>query len=246
MSKYYIASCVFTWHYPQLSQRAQAYAEKQGLTVVRCCVPKYKLEHFTGHMPAAYQDTWAALPDSGDFVAGDTVYTLCHNCSAIIEETKPGVTVKSLWELMDEDPDFSYPDFTGHTMILQDCWRAFDRTAEQDAVRSLLKKMKITVVEQEERREKTDFCGVSTLRPAPPRNLKLAPQRFVHNANVQGKFEDCTPEEQKRRMTEYCQRFNGKEVVSYCPYCMEGLLLGGARAKHLAELAFNQFETYRK
>lgn len=30
MSKYYIASCVFTWHYPQLSQRAQAYAEKQG------------------------------------------------------------------------------------------------------------------------------------------------------------------------------------------------------------------------
>lgn len=50
MSKYYIASCVFTWHYPQLSQRAQAYAEKQGLTVVRCCVPKYKLEHFTGHI----------------------------------------------------------------------------------------------------------------------------------------------------------------------------------------------------
>ena len=47
-------------------------------------------------------------------------------------------------------------------------------------------------------------------------------------------------------MTEYCQRFNGKEVVSYRHYCMEGLLLGGARAKHLAELAFNQFETYRK
>ena len=70
-------------------------------------------------------------------------------------------------------------------------------------------------------------------------NRKLSersPERFVKNA--EGKFRDCTPDEQKQIMTEYCRQFENRKVISYCHYCHEGLLLGGAEAFHLAELLF--------
>ena len=134
------------------------------------------------------------LPDSGDFQPGDTVYSLCHNCSAILEESKPGVIVTSLWEYIAADGSFPLPELTGRTMILQDCWRAFDRTGEQDAVRTLLQRMGVSITELPDNREQTNFCGVSVLRPAPPRNLKLAPQRFSRNANAQDKFRPYTPD----------------------------------------------------
>lgn len=103
MNTYYIASCVFTWHYPELSQMIQQYMTAHGIQVVRCCVPKYKLPHFTGLMPDSYKEQWQSLPDCADFQPGDTVYSLCHNCSAILEESKPGVTVTSLWEYIASD-----------------------------------------------------------------------------------------------------------------------------------------------
>ena len=234
---YYIASCVFTSRFPKLSEQIQEYIrERHNMEIVRCCVPKYRIKQFEEQMPEGYRDDWKALPDTGDFASGDTVYSLCHNCSAIIEETKPGVTVRSLWELILSDSEFRYPDYGHQKMMIQDCWRAKDRRSEQEAVRELLHRLNIDVVEQEDNYEKTDFCGNSLFRPAPVRNLKLAPHRFVENA--QGKFGDYTLEEQREIMQEYCKRFQANKVLVYCHYCLEGLKLGGADGVHIASLLF--------
>lgn len=234
---YYIASCVFTSKYPELSKVIQRYIhDRYGMPIVRCCVPKYNLQDFTERMPEDYREKWADIPDCADFQSGDTVYSLCHNCSAILEETKPGVNIKSIWELILSDKSFTYPDYHGQTVIVQDCWRAKDRTEEQDAVRELLEKMNFSIREIPENREDTDFCGVSVYRPAPKRNLKLAPHRLVENAA--GKFIPHTKEEQTELMQNYCERFGAEKVATYCHYCQEGLELGGADAKHLASLLF--------
>lgn len=234
---YYIASCVFTSRYPALSERIQAYVkERHHIRIVRCCVPQYKLKRFEDALPAERRDAWCALPDTGDFSAGDSVYSLCHNCSAIIEETRPGVNIHSLWELILSDPAFPYPDYGHRVMTLQDCWRAKDRRTEQDAVRALLAKMNIDTVELTDNYERTDFCGNSLYRPAPSRNLKLAPHRFVEEA--QGKFEPHSVEEQRQLMQEYGERFQTDSVVAYCHYCVEGLELGGIQATHIARLLF--------
>ena len=87
---------------------------------------------------------------------------------------------------------------------------------------------------------RTEFCGISLYRPAPVRNIKLAPKRFVENAA--GKFNDCTAAEQKKLMVDYCRPFQGKRIVDYCHYCQE---LGGADAIHLAALLFGS-ESSRK
>lgn len=235
--EYYVASCVFTSQYPQTSRKIQQYIKDRfGMPIVRCCVPKYKRKEFTEKMPADYQEEWSSLPDSGDFQPGDTVYSLCHNCSNIIEETKPGVRVVSLWELILSDESFQYPDYGNVKATVQDCWRAQERLSEQKAVRSLLEKMNIDVVELQDNYDKTDFCGVSLYRPQPERNPKMAPLHYVEKA--EGKFLPHTPEEQKSLMEEYCRQFRTDRAVCYCHYCLEGLLLGGMNAKHIADLLF--------
>ena len=238
MKKYYIASCVFTSGYPDLSAAVQEYVKRRfGLEVVRCCVPNYKLREFEARMPEGdLRDRWCALPDSADFNEGDEIYSLCHNCNNIIEETRPGTSVRSLFELIDGDDDFPFPDFHGLKVTVQDCWRSRDRKNEQDAVRSLLKKMNIVCIETDNNRDRTEFCGVSLYRPQPPRNPKLAPKHYVEGA--EGKFLPHTPEEQTALMREYCRRFDTDKVVCYCHYCEEGLKIGGADARHLAELLF--------
>ena len=234
---FYIASCVFTTKYPELSKTIQRYIhDRYRMPIVRCCVPKYDLQRFREQMPEDYRDNWDSIPDCADFRPGDTVYSLCHNCSAILEESKPGVNIKSIWELILSDEGFAYPDYHGQTVTVQDCWRAKDRVEEQDAVRALLRKMGLDVRELPENRMDTDFCGVSVYRPSPQRNLELAPRRFVENAA--GKFLPHTKEAQAALMRDYCKRFTTEKVVAYCHYCVEGLALGGADVKHLASLLF--------
>lgn len=74
--------------------------------------------------------------------------------------------------------------------------------------------MNFEIQELPENRGNTDFCGVSVYRPAPKRNLELAPRRFVENA--EGKFIPHTKEEQIALMQEYCKRFHIEKVVAYC------------------------------
>lgn len=238
--KYYIASCVFTAQFPELSIGIQEFVKSRyGLTIVRCCVPKYKIADFENRMPeGAIRESWKRLPDSGDFQAGDEIYSLCHNCNNIIEEMHPGVRVHSLWELLDQDQDFRAPDHHGLQVTIQDCWRSKDRSDEQTAVRNLLRKMNIDFQETDCNRENTDFCGASLYRAQPPRNPKLAPKHYVEGAK--GLFVPHSEEEQIHIMKEYCRQYQTDTVVCYCHYCLEGLKMGGVNGKHMADLLFKE------
>lgn len=237
-NSYYIAACVFTSQFPQLSRQIQQYIENRfSMPIARCCFPQYKLKEFEEKMPEGIlRDTWSHLPDHAPYHPGDTVYSLCHNCSNIIEEMHPDVTVKSLWELILNDRQFPFPDYSGMKVTVQDCWRARERRDEQDAVRELLKKMNIAFVEAPQNRENTRYCGSSLLRPQPPRNPKVAPRHYV--AEAQGLFIPHTEEEQVALMKGYCGTLETETVVCYCHYCLEGLLQGGKDGRHIAQLLF--------
>lgn len=114
--------------------------------------------------------------------------------------------------------------------------RQHDNAAEQTAVRHLLQRINIRTIELPQNRERTTYCGISTLRPAPKRNLLLAPKRFVHNAP--GLFRPHTPEEHISFMQNYCRQITTPAVVAYCHYCTQGFKLIGQNNHHLAELLF--------
>lgn len=238
-NKYYIASCMFTWKLPATSIKIQNYikAAFPDIKIIRCCLTNYRVKENTARIDdEAARTVWQNLPPFAEFAADDVAYSLCHNCTNIISEQHEKTTPLSLWELIDTDKNFAFPDYGGQKMTVQDCWRSREYADEQNAVRSLLKKMNIECIELAENRGNTDFCGSTLYRPQPAKNARFAPKHYVEQAA--GKFLPHTEEEQLAIMKKYCERFGGGKVVCYCHYCLEGLLQGEADAKHIAELLF--------
>lgn len=211
-------------------------ASSSDLSIVRCCVPGWKKQIYEDKMPEGiFSENWKKLPQSQVFELADAIWSLYPNCMNITEEWRNVREVHSLWELIDNDKDFPFPAYSGMRVTLQDCWRMRDRNATHDAVRSLLTKMNIEYIEVPMNREKADFCGKSLYRPQVDRNPKLAPKHYKEN--IEGLFKEHT-EEQIQIMKEYCSQYKTEAVVCYCHYCLEGLLAGGVKGIHVAELLF--------
>lgn len=236
-TSYYVASCGFTWRHREVSRRIWEYMDRRWkFPIVRCCVPGFKVAYYEEKVLPPCREDWKNLTHSTDFQPGDTVYYICHNCANILEESKPGVEVKSIWELILTDDSFPYPDYGGREITVQDCWRSRERLTEQKAVRELLRRMNFRLVELEENFDKTDYCGSSLYRPQEPRNPRLAPIHY--DLEAKGKFLPHTEEEQKALMEDYCRRITTEWAVCYCHTCLEGLEEGGVQGKHLAQLLF--------
>lgn len=236
--EYYVASCLFTARFPKTSLAIQQYIAKQSrIQMVRCCIPNFRIRENAERInDGGARTTWEALPTSADFQPGDRVYSLCYNCTNILDKQHEGLQLMSLWELIDGDPDFVFPDYSGMKVTVQDCWRSRDRAQEQEAVRHLLEKMNIGYVELKDNREHTDFCGSTLFREQPAKNARYAPKHYVEQAA--GKFLPHTQEEQIEEMKRYCSQFTTDTVVCYCHYCLEGLLQGGVDGRHIAHLLF--------
>ncbi|MBR1821887.1 MAG: hypothetical protein IJ769_09730 [Clostridia bacterium] len=242
MKSYYIASCLFTARFPEVSLAIQKYIDaRYSMDVVRCCIPNFRVKPNEERIPEGEaKAAWRALPTHAELKPGDTVYSLCHNCTNIVGEQHAGVQALSLWELIDRDEAFVYPDYSGLVATVQDCWRSREQKAEQDAVRSILRKMNIQYVETEKNRGDTDFCGSTLYREQPAKNAKYAPKHYVEQA--EGKFLPHTEAEQIEIMREHCSHYATDTVICYCHYCLEGLLQGGVDGRHLAHLLLPGFE----
>ena len=133
----------------------------------------------------------------------DTALVVCNNCAAIIEENTQA-DIQFLWQVIDNDPDFQFPDYHGEKMTIQDCWVSFEKRYVQDTVRSLLKKMNIEAVELSENYEKTKFCGVNLLSPCTESNAMLAHKRYVEQ--FPHMFTPMKPEEQVSHFKKHCEQ----------------------------------------
>ena len=234
--KFFVASCVFTEEYPELSRKVQKYISEKNLPIIRCCVPNFRVADCDNRVPEDFRDDWKKVKHYEKFPAGSTLISICHNCSAIYEESRPEIQRESIWELILADKSFKYPNFGGEKVTIQDCWRSKENLAEQKDVREILRRMNFEIVELEENFSRTKFCGYSLYQPQPERNAKLAPKRFVENAV--GLFQEHTQQEKENLMREHCAQIETEKVVAYCHYCVRGLKLGGKKTFHLAELLF--------
>ena len=127
--KFFVASCVFTEEYPELSRKVQKYISEKNLPVIRCCVANYKVEEFENRMPENYRDEWLSIEHYREFPSGSTMVSICHNCSAIFEERHPEINLQSIWELILEDENFNYSNYHGEKITVQYCWRQKENLA---------------------------------------------------------------------------------------------------------------------
>lgn len=214
--QYYFPSCKFTQMKPETSEKIKQFMETYGVRVAGCCRPGHKV--LTG---------WDV-----------TAITICETCSIIVRENRPGAKNISLYEFIDGLADFPFPDYNGEAITLQDCYRAKNKDAEKAAIRSVLRKMNVKVVELPGTDEELRFDGGFLFAPISPGNLQLAPCRF---GEIQKDVMVKSPEEIDTWLKEYCGRFTTERVACYCNSCYTGLKQGlpeGKSAVHVAELLF--------
>lgn len=213
MAHYYFPSCKVTAQFKEPSMRAREYIKaKYGIDPIGCCRPNHQ-----------------------KLRAEDTAIVVCNNCAAIIEENTEA-SIQFLWQVIDQDPDFRFPNYHGEAMTIQDCWVAFEKREVQDTIRSLLRKMNITVVELAENHEATKFCGVNLLSPCSESNAKLAHKRYVER--FPHMFTPMEPDEQTAHFQKHCEQITTEKVVCYCKFCTDGINAGGKKGIHLLELLF--------
>ncbi len=166
----------------------------------------------------------------------DTALVVCNNCAAILEESSNAGKIEFVWELIDQDENFPFPDYHGEQMTVQDCWIAVEKRKVQDTVRSLLRKRNIDVVERPENHEKTRFCGVNLLAPCTKSNAQLAHRRYVEEGSHM--FTPMSEEEQRAHFRAHGSQIMTDKVVCCCKFCRDGINRGAKTGIHLLELLF--------
>jgi Fe-S oxidoreductase len=149
----------------------------------------------------------------------DTAIVLCLNCARVIEAYAEYGDIEFVWEIINRDESFVFPDYHGQRMAISDCHLAKDRRNVSEAVRSLMKKMNIEIVELEHNFEQADHC---------------ASQEIV------GYHRDSpmSAEEQREYFTNRYKDVPADTIVSYCKYCNEGVGMSHKFPKHILELLF--------
>lgn len=105
MSRLFLPSCKVKAKYQYASERLRKYLEeKEQVHTVGCC------KAFCGRAAAE-----------------DSAVVICNNCAAIMEESSAVQDIAFVWNIIDRDPEFQFPDYHGERMTIQDCWRAYEK-----------------------------------------------------------------------------------------------------------------------
>lgn len=146
---------------------------------------------------------------------GTQIINTCAGCDRRYRQLYEGISTISLWELLVESQTFSFPDYNGRKMTVQDACPTRDQKRVHDAVRALLKRMNISLVEPEKTRDKGTCCGDSFYGVLPV-------------------------EEVKEKMMKRALEMPVDDVVVYCVSCCKSMHIGGKKPRYMIDLLFGE------
>ena len=213
MSEIYFPSCNFTAASPAAAEKIREYLE-QKMPVAGCC-----------------------RTDALDYPPGSTAIYFCQACRETLEaRAGERFSLLNLFQYLDGDSSFPWPDYAGLTVTVQDCWRDRAHPEIFSAVRNVLRKMNVAIVEMAENRENSHFCGNLHFESS---SRELAEQLQAYGEKPLYQL----PEEvQRLAMEEQVKKLPREFTVTYCNRCKAGILLGGGKAVHLLELAAGTYQ----
>lgn len=148
-------------------------------------------------------------------LGGATIINNCAGCDRRFRNDYEGVKTISLWEILDSIELLPLPQYHGLNVSVHDSCSYRRRPEVHDAVRSLLKKMNIEIIESEFSRENSQCCGDNFYGLVP--NEKVI-------------------EMQKRRAAQFpCDK-----VVCTCIGCVKSLATGGKKPLYLVDLVLGE------
>jgi Fe-S oxidoreductase len=143
------------------------------------------------------------------------VINICAGCDRRFRELYEGVSTVSLWEVLSQSAAFTFPDYHGKKMSILDACPTRTEERVHGAIRTLLERMNITLVEPEKTRTKGTCCGDSFYGAIPVSRVK---------------------EQMKKRADEMpCE-----DVVVYCVSCIKSLHIGGKKPRYIVDLLYGE------
>ncbi len=146
---------------------------------------------------------------------GTTIINNCSGCDRRFRSDYEGVQTISIWEVLDQIPDLSLPKYTGLKLSVHDSCSYRPKPQVHKAVRSLLSKMDIEVVESEFSGQKSVCCGDNLYGKVPVENV----HEFM----------------KKRASQMPC-----KEVAVYCVSCIKAMAIGDREARYMVDLILGE------
>jgi hypothetical protein len=140
-----------------------------------------------------------------------TVINVCPGCDKRFGNDYEDVSTISLWEILAECDSYPFPDYRGRKMSIQDACPTRDKESVHTAIRRILQKMNIVLVEPRKTRTKSICCGDSFYGLIPVDEMK----------ELMGKRTAEMPQE---------------EVVVYCVSCIKAVFIGGKSPRYLVDL----------
>lgn len=182
-------------------------------------------------MKEKMQVAGCCLVDKREVSCEDIGIYMCQNCRRTIENK---VKTMSLWEYLLEI-EYPLPDYHGEKMVLQDCWRDRNHPEVHTAVRELMRRMHIEIVEMKENRENAKYCGtlhyetndahlLELLRQYPDMKLSALPQE-LQVALMKDNFKDVDED---------------LTIVVDCNRCKKGAQLANRKVVHLMDLILKE------
>lgn len=155
------------------------------------------------------------------FTSETEVINICPGCDKRFGNDYQNSSTISLWEILAESDFFTFPDYKGKRMsILDACPTTRDKDKVHDAIRKILRKMNITLIEPKHTRTKSTCCGDSF-------------------------YGVITTDKVKEQMIKRTSEMPVDEVIVYCVSCIKSVFVGGKRPRYLIDLLFGE-ETFAK
>jgi len=149
------------------------------------------------------------------FEAPTEVINICPGCDKRYRLDYKNTSTISLWEILAESDFFPFPDYQGKEMSIIDACPTRDQERIHDAIRILIKKMNITLVEPKSTRTKSICCGDSF-------------------------YGEIPTEKVKEQMIKRTSQMPVNDVIVYCVSCTKSVFIGGKQPHYLVDLLFGE------
>lgn len=146
---------------------------------------------------------------------GAVIINNCAGCDRRFRWEYPGIRTISYWEVLDSLPGAALPDHSGLTVSVHDSCSYRQKPQVHAAVRSVLRKMNIRVVDARLSGARSVCCG--------------------------DKFYSLLPDERVEELQRNrAAQMPCEDVVVYCIGCVRSMTVGGKRPRYLPDLVFGR------
>ena len=146
---------------------------------------------------------------------GSTIINNCAGCDRRFRSLYDGIQTISIWEVLDGIPALPLPTYDGLQLSVHDSCSFRKKPQVHAAVRSLLDKMHIEVMESEFSGTRSVCCG----------------DNFYPHVSI----DEVTAFQKKRAAQMPCQ-----DVAVYCVSCIKSMHIGGKTPHHMMDLVLGE------